>query len=511
MKTFIALILICSLITTGNAQPSLQWQRCLGGSAADKSFCILQKPDSSFVFAGQSSSNDFFVSGNHGQSDFWVSGLDGSGYLLWQHCFGGSSSDIGRAAGLTMDGGMILAGKTQSNDGDVTGNNGFSDFWLVKLDAAGNLQWQKCFGGSSVDECRAVCQTSDSGYIAAGLTVSNNGNVSGNHGVSDMWVIKTDVLGNLQWQQCLGGTGGEEAYSICQTSDGGYMVAGNSGSNNGNVSANHGNLDTWLVRLNANGGIVWEHSYGGTSAESAACVVETYDGGFAVAGITNSNDGDVNGNHGGLSDIWVFRTDASGILLWQKCLGGSLDDQGNFISETADDGLLIGGHSNSTNGDLTSNHGVYDQWLVKLDGSGNLQWQKCFGGPGSEECFSVIETLDGGFISAGSSDQNGDDVNGISGLSDCWIVKTGAISRIQNEYAFAETSELFPNPSHGLFTMKSKMFASFEIIDVFGHCILKGQSEYDATSLDLSSSPKGIYLLEISCKGINTVHKLIIL
>jgi len=180
---------------------------------------------------------------------FTYSSVKDEPYITWQKCLGGSSDEFARSVHQTSDGGYIVAGDTYSNNGDVSGNHGESDFWVVKLTSTGSLQWRKCLGGGNWDMAYSIQQTSDGGYIVAGMTESNNGDVSGNHGDLDLWVVKLTSTGSLQWQKCFGGSSDDGAYSIQQTSDGGYVVAGGTESNNGDVSGNHGEYDLWVVKL----------------------------------------------------------------------------------------------------------------------------------------------------------------------------------------------------------------------------------------------------------------------
>jgi len=162
-------------------------------------------------------------------------------------CLGGSDKDIAQSIRQTTDGGYIVAGYTYSNDGDVSGNHGGADYWIVKLNKAGNIQWQKCLGGSDDEYAQSIQQTSDGGYIVAGQT--DSGDVFGNLGFEDSWIVKLNNNGELQWQKYLGGSRDDSAESIQQTKDGGYIVAGQSNSNNGDVSGNHGEADVWIVKL----------------------------------------------------------------------------------------------------------------------------------------------------------------------------------------------------------------------------------------------------------------------
>ncbi len=207
----------------------------------------------------------------------------------------------------TSDGGFIVAGQTYSNDGDVSGNHGGSDAWVVKLNSSGTILWQKCLGGTVYGAIAySIQQTSDGGFIVGGETLSNDGDVSGNHGEFDAWVVKLDSLGDIEWQKCLGGTGWDWENSIQQTSDGGFIVAGYTNSNDGDVSGNHGSKDYWVVKLNSSGDIEWQKCLGGTNDDWARSIKQTSDGGFIVAGFTASNDGDVSGNQGN-SDAWVVK------------------------------------------------------------------------------------------------------------------------------------------------------------------------------------------------------------
>jgi hypothetical protein len=307
------------------------------------------------------------VSGNNGYYVACVVKLNSSGDILWQKCLGGTYDDYARSIQQTSDTGFILAGYTFSNDGDVSGNHGFSDAWVVKLNSSGDIIWQKCFGGTNEDYAYSIQQTSDSGFIVAGYTFSNDGDVSGYHGYFDYWVVKLNSSGDIEWQKCLGGTYYDYAYSIQQTSNGGFIVAGSTNSNNGDVSGYHGYFDYWVVKLNSSGDIEWQKCLGGTNNDYANSIQQTSDGGFIVAGYTESNDGDVSGYHGGDYDAWVVKLNSSGDILWQKCLGGTIDDRAYSIQQTSDGGFIVAGFTVSNDGDVSGNHGASDAWVVKLN------------------------------------------------------------------------------------------------------------------------------------------------
>lgn len=215
MKNIFAPFLFISIVSAQHqlyAQaPSIEWQKCLGGSEYDVPHCIRQTADSGFIVVGLSESNDGDISMHYGSGDCWIVKLDVNGSLMWEETFGGNNNDAATAVERTTDGGYIVAGG--SNSTDVVGNHGGNDFLIIKLDPSGNLLWQRCFGGISDEYAESIQQTFDGGYIAAGNTGSNDGDVSGNHGASDVWIIKLDDAGNLVWQKCFGGSGGEIIYS----------------------------------------------------------------------------------------------------------------------------------------------------------------------------------------------------------------------------------------------------------------------------------------------------------
>jgi hypothetical protein len=425
MKKAILFLFVVTICLAQTA-PTIEWARCYGGSDREDATSIIQTADGGFIVAGTSESNDGDVSGNHGRADYWVVKLNSSGVLQWQKCLGGSDWDEASSIAQTTDGGYIVAGYSSSNDSDVSGNHGLLDYWVVKLNSSGDIQWQKCLGGSDYDEASSIAQTADGGFIVAGRSYSNDGDVSGYHGTpgyyGDYWVVKLNSSGDIIWQKCLGGSSDDWAYSIAQTTDGGFIVAGSSRSNDGDVSGNHGRADYWVVKLNSSGVLQWQKCLGGNDWDYAYSIAQTSDGGFIVAGFSESNDGDVSGNHGS-ADYWVVKLNSSGDIQWQKSLGGSYSDVAYSIAQTADCGFIVAGKSGSNDGDVSGNHGGNDYWVVKLNSSGDILWQKCLGGSDWDVANSIAQTADGGFIVSGESYSNDGDVNGNHGGYDYWVVK----------------------------------------------------------------------------------------
>ena len=219
---------------------------------------------------------------------------------------GGTNNDTAHSIQQTSDGGFIVAGTSPSTDGDVMGNHGFYDSWIVKLSSTGSIQWQKALGGTAEDVANHIQQTTDGGYIIAGYTYSTDGNVTGNHGGGDYWVIKLSNTGSMEWQKTLGGTNTDWAFSIQQTTDGGYIVAGQTTSLDGDVTGNQGIRDYWVIKLTSIGNIQWQKALGGTNYDHSLSIQQTIDGGHIVAGWSTSIDGDITSNQGSY-DSWVVK------------------------------------------------------------------------------------------------------------------------------------------------------------------------------------------------------------
>lgn len=487
--------------------PAVQWQTALGGSLNEYATAIQQTTDGGFVLIAQAYSMDGHVTGNHGECDIWVVKLSGYGMIEWKKAFGGSSVETATDIKQTADGGYIVVGGTYSVNGDVTDNAGALDVWLVKLDASGTIEWQKTYGGSSIEMGYSVQQTTDGGYVVAGYTTSIDGDITGNNGSTDMWIIKVDTLGILEWQQSLGGPGAEFAFAIIQTEDGGYAVAGRNTSNGGDVTGNNGGFDAWIVKLDGTGTLEWQRSMGGTGTDFFFSVKQTPDDGYILAGRTSSMDGDVTLNNGN-DDCWIVRLDNQGILLWQKTYGGAQSDNANAISLTADGGYILCGESSSTTNVLGVAN-TTDAWVIKLDAEGNLQWSKALGGNGNDRGASIMQTVDGGYIMAGRSTSSDGDVSTNHGMTDVWVVKL-ATDYLETP-AFATSSLLlFPNPATTQLeiSIPNTTIHTLIITDLSGKKILELKANFE--SIDVSGLASGMYLVEAIAEGKRHIGKLLI-
>ncbi len=349
--------------------------------------------------------------------------------IQWQKTFGGSYFDEASCIRPTTDGGYVIAGWTGSNNGDVTGFHGIIDFWVIKIDAIGNVEWSKALGGSDDDRAFAIRQTLDGGFIVVGFTQSDDGDVIDFHGYKDAWVVKLNKFGEIVWQKAVGGSDWDEAWCVELTSDGGFIVGGRSSSTDGDAAGNPGNfLDYWIVKMSGNGDIQWQKSFGGSNEETVIAIRQTSDGSYILAGETQSTDGDVQGNNGNV-DFWAVKLRSTGDLEWQHPLGGTGLDIGTDIIETVD-GYIGFGYAGSNNGDITEHKGLFDYWVVKLKKTGELVWQKTIGGTNDDYARSLLVENDGSLILAGTTKSKDGDVPYHNGIQVMWVVKMSPTGQI---------------------------------------------------------------------------------
>jgi len=363
--------------------PATEWTRTYGGAYEDRAHSVVETGDGGYALAG--STESFGVS----KADFWLVKVDSSGNIQWSRTYGGADYERAWSVVKTGDGGYAIAGYTRSF------GVGLYDFWLVKTDSSGNMQWNKTYGGDGTDYVHSIVQTSDGGYALAGYTSSFGA------GGYDFWLVKVNSSGNVQWNKTYGGAGWDEAYSIQQAVDGGYVLAGRTD------SFGAGRDDFWLVKTDSSGNIQWNKTYGATTTERAHSLVKTTDGGYAIAGYTNSSGV-------GYFDFWLVKVDSSGNMQWARTYGGADFEQAHSVIQTTDGGYAIAGRTDSFG------VGNADFWLVKTDSSGNMQWNKTCGGANYDEAHSVVQTSDGRYAIAGYTNSFG------AGTDDFWLVKVAS-------------------------------------------------------------------------------------
>jgi hypothetical protein len=456
-----------SLNTSAQNGPTIQWDKSFGGSGNDYLRSLKQTSDGGYFLGGYSNSGTSAdkSQASKGLSDYWFIRLTANAIKTMDKTIGGGNDDFFSSAQQTSDGGFILGGSSNSGiSGDKSqATNGGFDYWIVKLDANGNKTWDKAFGGSVRDELYSLEQTSDGGYILGGTSYSG---ISGDKsqaslGLNDFWVIKIDANGNKLWDKTYGGNDGDLLRSLKQTSDGGYILGGtsSSGISGDKTQASRGSSDYWIVKLDNYGNKVWDKTIGGSSADAITALQQTADGGYILGGYSSSNiSGDKSQNSQGGYDFWVVKLNSSGGIIWDKTIGGNGEDELYSIQQTLNGSYILGGFSESgLSGNKTQpSRGGADFWVIKLDNNGIMTWDKSFGGDNHDGIFSARQTVDGGFILGGYSlsSFSGDKSQTSQGMSDYWIVKLAAdVTGIKEpETTFALS--IFPNPNQGKFTLQ---------------------------------------------------------
>ncbi len=376
--------------------------------------------------------------------------------IVLQNTIGGSGSEEYSAyARPAVGGGYFLAGSSDSNiSGDKSENSrGGKDYWVMKLDGSLNIVWQRTLGGSASDYLYDVQATPDGGCIVGGTSGSglSGDKTEGNYGEEDIWVLKLDAAGNIQWQNTIGGNSDEGLRSLQPTADGGYILGGtsNSGIGTDKTEPSRGGYDYWVVKLNANGAVIWDKTIGGGSADIAWAIRQTGDGGYFIGGESTSNaSGDKTENSRGQNDYWVLKLNATGGIVWQRTLGSAQWEWFRNLDATTDGGCIIAGDTDGDiSGDKTEASMMHDIWVLKLDATGNIQWQNTINGNAYDECGAIKQLPNGNYVVAGYSNSGiaGDKTDprvggGSGGQSDFWVIGLLADGSVQWDAAFGGSS-----------------------------------------------------------------------
>ncbi len=392
----------------------IEWIKNFGGAGDDTAQSIISTTDGGYAVFGYTDSSDWDVSDKTTSAiDYWLLKLDADGNLLWSKTYGGSGEDKGQQVIQTSDGGYALTGYAQSADGDGSKNEGFHDNWVIRLDQQGNILWEKSFGFSGHDHSYDILETEEGGLFftgflditaarADGYTEKSLANALTRHGVGEFWGTKLDANGNIEWRSYFGGTNNDRAYGVVRSDDGGYVMAGFSESDDFDIKNNRGSYDFWIVKINGDGSLIWEKTYGGTGIDRSYSITNTLDGGYVVTGQTLSSDTDVTKSNGE-SDIWLIKLDGNGELLWENAFGGSGFELAEDVQLMSDGGFMIVGNSKSADGDATENAGENDIWIIRTDANGRLEWQKSIGGTDLDYGFGILENQDGSIMVVGET------------------------------------------------------------------------------------------------------------
>ncbi len=459
MKNLSFLILLFCIVfnSTFSQVWQIDWQQCYGGSENDYATDIIQI-DGGYLVTGHTSSTDGDVTNNDGGGEGWLIQIDSISNLMWEKTYGGTSGERFVRIHESSTGDYYLIGSSSSSNGDVSYNPypNSINFWIVKIDSAGIIIWDRIVGGYGGDFIVDAIHTTDDGIIAIGYSNSDDGDITIHYGQYDMWMIKLNSEGETEWDFTIGNSSLDYPGAIIQTTDGGYLVGGSSKiMGGGNLTCeSHGNADAVVIKLDSLRNIEWQQCYGGSEYDGATVLLELEDG-YLFAGYAGSNDGNISGWHGYI-DIWVVRIDLWGNIIWQKCLGGGAGESSYYLLQTEDMGFYVIGVTQSSNGDVTNNHshpGKHDIWLVKLTSDGEIQWQQCFGGDRDEMVQSgVLYKGDNNFVIAGQTEKvSGDvlcDFHGWLERDDYWVFEitmpdTTTVTNLYDETGF----RVYPNPA----------------------------------------------------------------
>jgi hypothetical protein len=471
----LTLVFVFGIVGLFGQAPNTAWTRTYGGENYDEGYSVQQTTDGGYIIAGYTESYGV-------GSDVYLIKTDSTGDALWTKTYGGADTDYGYSVQQTSDGGYIVAGMTYFY------SLGYADVYLIKTNSTGDALWTKTYGGAGSDKGKSVQQTTDGGYIVAGETSSYG---AGEYDY-DVYLIKTNASGDTLWTRTYGGENYDKGESVQQTTDGGYIVAGMT------YFYDAGWYDVYLIKTNSLGDTLWTRTYGGADVDCGYSVQQTTDGGYIVTGETHSYGA-------GAEDVYLIKTNASGDTLWTRTYGGAHYDAGNSVQQTTDGGYIVAGYT------LSYGEGA-DVYLIKTNGSGDTLWTKTYGGSSTDWGESVQQTSDGGYVVAGRTISYG------AGNYDVYLIKIKPEgSGIEEEITTGlfSLSPAEPNPFTTKTTIRYELGKAADV-DVSVYNML-GQKVRDLYSGKQASGvhsvswdgggdsgeklSSGIYLLKIEAEG----------
>jgi hypothetical protein len=456
MKKFISLLFILSI-----SFAQQKWIRTYGGTNDDEGRVVQQTADGGYIVSG------FTLSFGAGDYDYYLIKTDASGTPLWTRTYGGTTDDRSGYVQQTSDGGYIVSGFSLPVDDSL------GDIYLIKTNSQGDILWTKRYAGANDHRGYTAFQTADGGYIVSGSTYSYGA------GNLDIYLIKTNASGDTLWTKTYGGTNAEQGFAF-PTTDGGYIVSGHTCSFGDTLG------DFYLVKTDASGTPLWTRTYGGTNAEMGGAG-QTADGGYIVSGYTCSF-GDT------LGDICLIKTNASGDTLWTRTYGGTNFDLG-FAQQTLDGGYIIAGFTYSFGA------GSADVYLIKTNASGDTLWTKTYGGTNDDFGYCIQQTADLGYIVSGTTQSFG------AGMEDVYLIKTDAYGNaaVEERKTRAQNLEIglkaVPNPFTSFARIPGYEKEVFALYDITGKVV--GEYQGDKIGDNLSA---GVYFLVFLKKNIHPLR-----
>ncbi|MCB0698911.1 MAG: T9SS type A sorting domain-containing protein [Chitinophagaceae bacterium] len=496
-------LLIVRSISVQAQNPQIIFQKNYGGSGNDVLYqYYTYTQDGNIVFWANTQSNDGDISKRVGTTDMWALNINSNGSTNWDKCYGTVMSSMPKGICLAKDG-LYLSGNIDTTGGSVSSCHGKYDYWCAKTDHTGNIVWEKSFGGSEIDYLYNSISTSDGGVLLIGTTVSNDGDVTGYLGLSGIWLVKLNENGGIVWENYIGNKDyTTSAVDGIEKSNGGFVLVG--------VDGHPFDFKYTIMNLDANGNLVYSKRYGGSDLDEPRRIRQTKDGGYIIVGYTKSIDGDVKNNHG-KSDVWIVKTKSNLDLEWTKTYGGSDADAGSDIIECMEGGYIIAGGTGSIDGDVKGIHispftQKGDAWVVKIDDTGTIEWQTCLGGTAGDGASGIIQASDSNYYVLGGTTSNDGDLTGNNGGIDLWYVKLSHHPTTINNILDKNTNvSVYPNPAQNKinFQLPNNDYnkCRLTIYNIIGTKVANFDfvSEY---SWDVSCVPTATYHYEIQADNI---------
>lgn len=495
------------------------WSKTYGGKGSDGGGYMSKTDDDGFVIVGSSNSEDIY--NNKGGADIIVYKLNKDLETEWFKSFGGSRDEASTCIIQTKDKGFIIAGHSKSNDGDIDTNRGYDDVLVLKIDSLGGLERSKTYGGNEYDMAQSIIQTNDGSYVIAGLTYNELG-------YTDLLIIKVNSDGNILWQKTLGGQKDEYANSILETKDDGLLIVSHSESKDENIDGK-GKFDAWLLKLNPNGDVVWQRTYGGPNSDILNSIILTTDNNYLLVGRSYSTIGDVDKNQGG-PDFWILKIDLFGNIIWSKTYGGSYTDYAVSVINDVNGGYVFVGNTASKDGDIDYNNGILNYCIYSINSEGVINWSNTYGGSDRDFVGSVCKSVDGHYLLSGYVFSADGDVKGSSGNSDMWIIKvkydsknfqsdtsdstfsivnpTSSIINSDNNINFTVRPNIASNMANVSVELTENGATTLELFDSQGRklqTVLSGAQESGIKEIpiDVSQYPSGRYYLKLTTPTIS--------
>lgn len=510
---------------------NISWERSYGGKEFEILNNLIITPDNSILIAGSSTSNKGGnkTENNNGNLDYWICKMNDTGEILWQKNYGGSGFDLLDDIIYTSDGGFILAGTSSSKKeyDKKEENKGNNDYWIIKTDSRGNEIWQRTIGGYGNDKLLKIIQTKDGGYLLGGVSNSCKGEdkLSKNYGALDYWVVKLNESGVVEWERTYGGIYNDELCSIIEANEGGFIIGGSSNSPEGGIKndRNFGEYDYWIIKINNNGEVEWQNVIGSTGDDRLTDLKLNTKGHLILGGITNSQLSGLKSisNKNG-TDYWIINFNLKDKeILWQETFDIGKIDVLSSIIINSDDTILLGGYSQGeTKSNLKDNlkketkiklkKGSADYCAMLLDIQGLEKWRIEIDSDGEDILKKVIETRDGEYLFAGTtSKQNFLNKKAINGKSDFWLVKLKDENKLKN---IISKIEAFPNPTEShtnLIINYAFEKAQVTLVDLSGRIIQQFETSERIVLLDISQLPDGIYVVNVKTEKENEGIKII--